>query len=284
MLKYLLIFILLLVAGGVVLLLVFQSKGVFQDGDRGLNKLGRSMSQMLTPSPTPFTRYVVPEIEDKNSITILLVGDSMTAALGPHPSRLSKLLNERYDKQFAIDNYSEGSKSILSLRELLTREIQINGTSEKAAIERDFDILIIESFGHNPLSEYPLEEGLELQEEILDETMLWLIKDKPKAVIIFLATFAPDDENYARGAVGLTSEASENFAIERKKYIENFIEYAGKRQIPLINMYEQSYNPDGTFRKDLIFQLDNIHPSQEGIELIQENIFEFIDERGLLGG
>jgi lysophospholipase L1-like esterase len=284
MLKYFLIFTLLLVTSGLILLLVFQLRGSLQDNGQNMNKFERSMRQILTPSPTPFTRYIVPEIEDKDSITILLVGDSMTTALGPHPFRLSRLLNERYDKKFAVDNYSEGSKSILSLRELLTREIQINGTSEKAAIDRDFDILIIESFGHNPLSEYPLDEGLVLQEKILDETMLWLIKDKPKAVIIFLATFAPDEENYARGAVGLTGEASENFATERKKYIENFIEYAKEHQIPLINMYEQSYNPDGTFRKELIFQLDNIHPSQDGIELIQENIFEFIVEREFLGG
>lgn len=248
-----------------------------------LNQANNKNSTKVIEEETVRTvNYSVPAIESKDTATILFVGDSMTLALGPHPYKLSTLLNEKFDKGFAVDNYSVGSVSILSLEELLTEKTQINGLTEKPAIQREFDILVIESFGHNPLSQFPLEEGLKIQEEILDKTMVWLIEKRPQAVIMFLATFAPDEQNYAQGAIDLNSKSSKDFAIERKKYIENFISYAKQHNIPLVNMYEQSFNPDGSFKRELISQLDNIHPSQVGIELIQQKVFEYIVDNQFL--
>lgn len=272
------VFFILLIIIGIFLFVQLNQK----DAENPIKRIEETVRQKIVPTPTPFTSYSVPTIQSKDGATILFVGDSMTLALGPHPYKLSVLLNEQFDKGFAIDNYSVGSVSILSLEELLTKKTQINGLTEKPAIEREFDILVIESFGHNPLSQFPVEEGLRIQEDILDKTMVWLIKEHPQAVIIFLATFAPDEENYAQGAVGLSSESSRDFSVERKMYIENFISYARQHNIPLLNMYEQSYNPDGSFRRELITQLDNIHPSQIGIELIQQKMFEYIVDNQFL--
>lgn len=272
------IFFILFIVVGVVLFITLNKKEIRES----THTLEETVRQKIAPTPTSFLSYTVPTIESKDTATILFVGDSMTLALGPHPYKLSLLLNEKYNKKFAIDNYSVGSVSILSLEELLTEKTQINGLTEKPAMERDFDILIIESFGHNPLSQFPLQEGLKIQEEILDKTMVRLIEEHPRAVIIFLATFAPNEDNYALGAIDLSSESSRDFAVERKKYIENFISYAMQHNIPLLNMYEQSYNSDGTYRKELITQLDNIHPSQVGIELIQQKVFEYIVDNQFL--
>src|SRR5450759_5794636 len=48
----------------------------------------------LTPSPTPFIfrSYTAPVIEKKPAYTIVMIGDSMTAALGPHGGGLSEYL------------------------------------------------------------------------------------------------------------------------------------------------------------------------------------------------
>lgn len=236
-----------------------------------------------TPTATPFIRYIIPKIPNKEAYTIVLVGDSMTAALGPHPFRLSQLLNERYhQKAFAIDNYSQGSASILDLEKLLTEKTQLNGRQEKPALERDFDILIIESFGNNPLSHLPLEEGLRKQEETMDKIMVKLIATHPQAVIIALGTIAPSEQRYAQGVLDLPSDLRASYARERRRYIENFIEYAHRREIPVIDLYHQTLNPDGTAKHELINPDDNIHPSQTGVELIQRKIADFLFEQNLL--
>lgn len=228
-----------------------------------------------TPSPTPFTQYTVPTIPDKQNITVLFVGDSMTKALGPHPAHFSSLMNDEFDKVFAIDNYSEGSVNITALPRLLKEKTDLNGTQENPALEREFDILVIESFAHNPLSHLDLEAGLQKQEDVLDEMMLEIIQTRPTALIIFLATLPPDSGNYARGVFDLSDKLRSEFVSERITYLENFIEYANAHNIPLVNVYEQSFLENGTLDSTLISE-DNIHPSQKGIEFIQERIFEFI--------
>lgn len=236
---------------------------------------------LSTPMPTPFQTYKVPEIPRKAHYTIFFVGDSMTFALGPHPFRFSNLVNQAYEQQFIIDNYSIGSLSILSLEDLITLEANIDGITEPPIVERDFDILIVESFGHNPLSQLSLDEGLKTQEEVLDSMMLRLIDSHPNSLVIFLATIAPDELNYARGVLDLSPELRLGFARERRAYIENFIGYAKSHNIPLINMYEKSFDEDGLVKTNLISS-DNIHPSQEGIEFIQEEMAKFIIENGYL--
>jgi hypothetical protein len=53
-----------------------------------------------TPAPTPFIfrSYTAPIIEKKQVYKIVMVGDSMTAALGPHGGGLSDYMNSLYKK------------------------------------------------------------------------------------------------------------------------------------------------------------------------------------------
>lgn len=235
------------------------------------------------PSPTPFATYSVPAIPKKSGYTIVFVGDSMTWALGPHPSRFSDLMNRAYgDETFAIDNYSVPSKSILSLEEILKTKSRINDLEVEPILTRELDMVIIESFGHNPLSQFPLEQGLAKQEEILDKVMLQLIDKSPQPVVVFLATLAPNPLRYARNTLDLSAEQRANFAAERRAYIENFIAYAKTHQIPLVNVFEKSFNKDGSFKQYLISPKDNIHPSQDGIEFIQQELVNFILESNYL--
>ena len=265
------------------LLLFLLSAGVVYWLNSQNDVLVKSIKIFPTPSPTPtpFTKYQLPVTQRKDGYTILFVGDSMTFALGPHPFRFSQVMNENYEQTFAIDNYSIGSISVLSLDQLITTEGAFENNTEPAIIDRDYDILLIESFGHNPLSQFPLEDGLRLQEETLDKAMIRLIDANPDGLIVFVATLSPDEQNYARNTLDLSAELRLGFVKERRAYIENFIAYAKSHNIPLVNMYEMSLNEDGSVKANLISN-DNIHPSQEGIEVIQEEIARFIIENGYL--
>lgn len=234
-----------------------------------------------TPSPTPFAHYSQPQIPRKEFYTIFFVGDSMTLNLGPHPFRFSNMMNAAYDQSFIIDNYAQGSTSVLQLEELLHKAIDVDGLHMEAPMERDFDLLIIESFGHNPLSQFPLPEGLEKQTETLDQVMTEIVESHPQALVLFLATIGPDEKNYALNKVNLSPELRTNYARERKQYIENFIRYAQDHNIPLIDVYHKSLNPDGSLKRELVSN-DNIHPSQVGIEYIQEEVARFVIEKGFL--
>lgn len=200
----------------------------------------------------------------------------MTDALGPHPFRFSQRINMAYpDVGFVIDNYSLGSTNITDLPDLLTTSVTFDHGTEKAILNRDFDILVIESFANNPLSDLPLEEGLQTQRTVLDTTIQRIIREKPQSVIILLATVAPSNR-YAEGVLNLPPELRVNYANERRAYLENFIKYATEKDFPFVNTYDDTRLPGGDAKPGFLNPDDNIHPSQQGIEFIQDRIAEYI--------
>src|SRR5438874_2726815 len=74
----------------------------------------------ITPTPFVFKSYTTPVIEKKPVYKIVMIGDSMTAALGPHGGGLSEYMNSIYKKdahdpqRIIIDNYAKSS-NILSV-------------------------------------------------------------------------------------------------------------------------------------------------------------------------
>lgn len=208
--------------------------------------------------------------------TIVFVGDSMTQYLGNF-DELKEYLKKYYpDKNFLLLNYGFSSTNILSLQLRLEKESSHSGRIFQAINDIPFDLIIIESFGHNPLSEYSLEEGLKLQDEALDKAVATISQKHPKSSIIFMATIAPNKERYAEGVVNLTSEKRRQWATERMIYIKNHIKYAKSHSVPLINIYEQSLDKDGSGNIDYINSNDFIHPSPTGIYFISEHIAKFL--------
>lgn len=208
--------------------------------------------------------------------TIVFVGDSMTEYLGNF-DELKEYLKKYYpDKKFLLLNYGFSSTNILSLQKRLEKESSYSGRIFQAINDIPFDLIIIESFGHNPLSEHSLEEGLKLQDEALDKAVATITQKHPKSSIIFMATIAPSQERYAEGVVNLTSEERRQWATERATYIKNHIKYAKSHNIPLINIYEQSLDKDGGGNIDYINTNDFIHPSPTGIYFISEQIAKFL--------
>ncbi len=200
----------------------------------------------------------------------------MTLALGPHPYRFSQRINAAYPESgFIIDNYAIGSQNILNLPKMLTEELSIDGKLEPAILDRDFDILVIESFANNPLSDLPRAEGLQKQEEVLTQTIEKLLQEKPNSAIILLATVAPSNQ-YGLGSLNLPPELRVNYAKERRDYLENFTRYAQEHNLPLVNAYEATRLPDGDVKPGFISSDGNIHPSQQGIEFMQDAIADLI--------
>lgn len=240
----------------------------------------------LTPTPPQNIGIQANPTPKESEYTIFLVGDSMTHALGPHGAELNQYLNKLYKntgKGILIDNYAVGGTNVLDLKEQMTSHATYWDSAFSPLMSRQFDLIIIESFGYNPLSQFSLSEGLQRQNQALFEAIRDLRTSHPDAKIVFLATIAPNKEKYAeKTEPGLTTQERKLQAEERIAYIKNHIEYARKNNIPLINVFEKSLDKNGDGNLQYINPDDYIHPSAEGVIFISKEIASFIYENGLL--
>lgn len=221
-------------------------------------------------------------VNTKPDYLIVLVGDSMTEALG-NSTEIREYLSKYYPgKTFDILNYGFGSTNILSLPQRLTKWTQ-HGRPFQPILDINFNLIIIESFGHNPLSEYPLADGLKKQTETLDKVVSLIKERRPNAKIAFLATLAPNRFKYGEGQVDLSEEIRRKWAEERIAYIKNHIDFANSHGIPVINVFEKSMDVSGNGNIDYLNKKDYIHPAPSGIIFISHEIADFIFQNNLLG-
>jgi hypothetical protein len=231
----------------------------------------------------PIETYNPPKVKPADSYTILFVGDSMTAALGENFDELRKVFDRIYpNKVFGLFNYGFGSTNIFSLEDRLFKDSVYLGKTVPAILGRYFDIIIIESFGYNPLSQYNRDVGLVHQTETLNKNIAQIVEAKPESLIILMATISPSKLNYAKGVVIFTQEQRTEQAEERIAYIEHHIDYARKHNFPLINVYEKSLDKNGLALEKYINPNDHIHPSVSGVRFISEQIGEFFDQNEIL--
>lgn len=214
-------------------------------------------------------------IKPKDSYTIVLVGDSMTDYLSSGVE-LKKYLKKYYpNKQIEVHNFSVGSTNITTLPERLQNLTNYNGRISQPIFNTSFDLIIIESFGHNPLNGYSLDEGLKKHNEVLNQATEMIKQRQPWAQVVLMATIAPHHDRYAEGVINLDTEERIKWAKERTAYIKNHIEYAKSRNLPLINIYQKSII-------DYINTGDFIHPSVVGLDFISREIADYIFNRRLL--
>ncbi len=208
--------------------------------------------------------------------TIVFVGDSLTEYLGNFDELRGYLKKYYPNKSFLLLNYGFSSTNILSVQDRLEKDSTRSGRIFQAINNIPFDLIFIESFGNNPLSEHPSKEGLKLQTQALDKIIASITKTHPKSSIIFIATIAPNKDRYAEGVINLTTEKRQEWAKERMAYMENHIKYANSHKIPLINIYEKSLDQSGAGNIDFINPNDFIHPSPTGIYFISAEIAKFL--------
>jgi len=223
-----------------------------------------------------------PTIQPKDTYTIVLVGDSMTDYLGSSVEIKSNLKKYYPNKQIEIHNFSVGSTNILTLPERLQNLTNFNGKISDPILNTNFDLIIIESFGHNPLSEDTLDEGLRKHNQTLDQAIVAIKQRQPWARVVLMATIAPHHGRYAEGLMVLTTEERKKWAKERAAYIKNHIDYAKKHKLPLIDIYSKSLDENGGGHIDYIETADFVHPSPTGIHFISKEIAEFIFKKRVL--
>lgn len=225
-----------------------------------------------------FKKESIPvQVKPAKKYTMVLVGDSMTQYLGSG-TELEKYLKVYYpSKDFSILNYGIGSTTILTVPDRLTSGSVRGSETLMPILSKDFDLILLESFGNNPLSAHA--DGLKKQFETLDQIVKTIRSSKPKAVIVFVATIAPNKERYAEGIVNLTTNERKIWAEERIGYIKNHIKYAKEHNIPIINIYEKSLTLSGDGNPDYIDSHDFIHPSPTGILFISREIAQFIFQK-----
>lgn len=226
-------------------------------------------------NPLPLAEVLKPD--QVPDYQIVMIGDSMTESLGNNDELRAYLKKYYPDKTFLVLNYGYGATNILSVPERLEKET-IHGRKFQPILDIPFDIIILESFGHNPLSDYPLEEGLEKQNETLDYIVKKIRDTHPNAKLILMATIAPNSKKYGGDGLDLTPEKRAAWANERKQYIKNHIKYAKDHQIPLINVYQKSLNKDGDGDLNYIETKSYIHPSPLGLYLIGEEVAKVVKE------
>ena len=229
-----------------------------------------------TPSPTP-----KPKLKYPVDYTIVLLGDSMTQALGNCIELTADLEKYYPNKSFQFLNYGFGATNILSVQDRLEKTTSF-GRDFMPITDIDFDLILVESFGNNPLSQYSLTNGLKKQDEALDQMVTTLKQSNPRAKIVFYSTIAPNRETYAKTEVQLTPQKRAEWADERSAYIKNHMDYAKAHDIPLIDIYDKSADKNGDGNLMYIRNDDYIHPSPTGIIFISSEIAKSIFENKLL--
>jgi len=228
-------------------------------------------------------RNFKPAIVPAEAHTILLVGDSMTDVLRPYDSEFRKYLAQYYpEKVFGIFNYGFGATNIESLPSRLNEETTYLGETYPAILDREFDFIFIESFGYNPLSNYELEKGLKLQENILTKSVNKIIDTHPNSVIVFVTTIAPNSKYFGKGLVDLTQEAREVWVSERREYIRNHANIAKDKEIYLLDIYQMTVDEEGEGLLLYINKEYYLHPSPLGIDLVNKSMADFLFENNLI--
>ncbi|MDD2823027.1 MAG: SGNH/GDSL hydrolase family protein [Candidatus Daviesbacteria bacterium] len=238
-------------------------------------------SVSYTYKPKEFVVNGKKKVKYQEDYTLLLLGDSMTEALGNSDELRANLAKNYPRNSFEVLNYGFGSTNILSVQQRLEGDT-FHGRVFRPITEIEFDLILIESFGHNPLSELPLPEGLQKQTEALDNIVKTIRDNNNHAKIVFVATIAPSKKHYAEKINNLTPEVRQKWAEERIAYIKNHMEYAKSHNIPVIDVFSKSLGSDGDLNLDYVSKDDYIHPSPKGIYLISNEIGKFIFENHIL--
>jgi len=215
------------------------------------------------------------KVKYPQDFTIVMVGDSMTEYLGNSDEIRANLKKYYPDKSVEVLNYGFGSTNILSLQERLEKKTFFN-REFRPILDIDFDLILIESFGNNPLSQFPLSEGLQKQNEALDKIVESIKSGNPRAKIAFVATIAPNKWKYGEGTVTLNPEQKSQWVTERVAYIKNHMEYAKTHGIPLIDVFDKSVDKNGDGNLIYLNAADYIHPSPSGVVFISQIIADSI--------
>jgi lysophospholipase L1-like esterase len=230
-------------------------------------------------TPVPLATRV--PAKDHPNFLFVLVGDSMTEALGNADELAANISGYYPGKTLDILNYGYGSTNILSVPDRLTQWTNHN-RQYQPILDIDSSMIILESMGNNPLSDYPLSEGLKKQTETLDQIVKLIHDKRPQTKLVFMATLAPNKQIYGQGAFDLSPTQRAQWVSDRDAYIKNHMSYAKSHNIPLIDVFDDSKDQNGDGKPEYFDDATHIHPSPKGIIFISHEIADFIYKNHLI--
>ncbi|MBI2028597.1 MAG: SGNH/GDSL hydrolase family protein [Candidatus Levybacteria bacterium] len=273
MIKYFLIFMLLILTSIVLLVLYLK------DDSKALLSATIAVSPTFiptsipTPSPFPTLTPTPSVVLKKSTYSIAIFGDSMVDTMGEELEHLEISLSAKYPKtRFSFYNYGIGGQNI---EQGLSRF-----ESSFVNRERNFpplpvlspDVLILGSFAYNPFSTHDRNKHY---------TLLHQLVAKAKIVsshVYLLAEIAPLKTGFGEGknGVNMAPDAAYQHALNIIEQLDNVINLSTSENIPLINAYHES-RTDGAFGDPyLVNKDDGIHPSEEGHRFMADFIVNSI--------
>lgn len=258
-----------------------------------VNKTTVSFAQLATPSISNKIikaldwadlpgRVTSPIRLKKSGYTIALLGDSMIDTLGSDLPELRTTLRELYPGvNFRLLNYGVGATNLDYGIERLTNGYTYLGRNFPSLISQNPDLLIIESFGYNPLS---------LDRDTINDHWLKLVEavnlikqQLPQTKIVITSTIAPNAQTFGNGAgLAFSGRDKESRVAVIKSYLENAIRFAKSQKLPFADAFHPSLDSNGNGKLSYINPVDNIHYSAAGRQFFSQKIAEAITTNRLL--
>jgi lysophospholipase L1-like esterase len=247
-----------------------------------ISALKTTFGDVLSQATKSASPSAVLGTKTQGPVTIAIVGDSMVDTLGRDLFSLSLSLSQYYPKvTFNLLNYGVGASTAEQALPRLIQEYEYQGQKISPLLSTNPDIVIIESFAYNRPQDS--DRSLKLRRQTLAK-IISEIKSKTRAEVLMLVTIAPNDQKFAAGIEGITWDENQR-KIEAqavRQFLEDAIKYANEAGLPLIDAYTPSLDKDKNGKEMYVNPVDNIHPSQAGIELVSDLAAQKIQELGLV--
>lgn len=219
----------------------------------------------------------------KNKIRVVTTGDSMTASFKEGAPILANALNAKWpEKEFEVINQGVGGTRVGYGLWRLKNEYDVKGKKHPPLISLDPDIVIIESFAYNNATDGVNTEGLNHFKD-MHRQIIKTLQEETNATIIFVATFAPDLDNFLKSIPAFYNtpiSIRRRMAKERMDYLEEAIKLANELNLPLANVYKRSLDNEkkGIPLETNINHIDWIHPSECGMKLVAQEIINTLSQ------
>lgn len=246
--------------------------------------LGAQTNVSPTPTPSPTPKSSGKKLQQKKtSVTIALLGDSMTDTLGKDAKELITSVRAIYPTLTTrILNYGAGGTNLEDAITRITAEYTYLGVTYPPLVSQKPDIIVIESCGYNPFIKP--DGALDRHWLALAHTVDAVRAHLPNTKIVIAATIAPNDTVFGDGAAGLSfgqNDKRQRVAVI-KQYLDNAVRFAKSEKLPLADAYTPSLGPDGNGKLEYINAGDHIHYSPKGRTLMAQKIAEAISQNKLL--
>ena len=238
-----------------------------------------------TPTPTPQpTHTPAPSVRvRKNAFTIALLGDSMIDTLGAGIPDLNTTLSSKFPGvNFTLLNYGVGGTNIEYGIQRIANSYEYLGKQIPSLISQHPDIVVVESFGYNPLPDP--NNGLNQHWLDLAKVVDSLRANLPGVKIVIAATIAPNAKVFGDGAAGIAfSEQDKWQRVDViKHYLESTVQFAQSQHLPVADAYLPSLGSDGNGNLTYINAGDHIHTSPAGRTFFASVVAQAITANHLL--